>query len=151
MLGLATEMCRIRPLLISMSILMKRCSTVLNGTPICSCYSLQHAVKILHPLLHPARSQHYALRQRSLNFHIPRRTSALNDNNVINSILFSCVTAILIEHLYLHSIATVILSESIAWSLYNYYYELLKVCQFLIFRNCDSSIDFNWHIASSTV
>ena len=43
---------------------------------------------LLYPLLPQERSQHYSLRQRSHNFQIPLRTSALYDNNFINRMLF---------------------------------------------------------------
>ena len=43
---------------------------------------------LLYPLLPQERNQHYSLRQRSHNFQIPLRTSALYDNNFINRMLF---------------------------------------------------------------
>jgi len=51
--------------------------------------SIKHnANHLLYPLLPQERSQHYSLRQRPHNFQIPMRTSALNNNNFMNRILF---------------------------------------------------------------
>ena len=43
---------------------------------------------LLYPLLPPVRSQHYSLRQRSHDFHIPTRTSTLIVNNFLIRMLF---------------------------------------------------------------
>ena len=48
----------------------------------------QNVNHLLHPLLPPERSQRYSLRQRSHNFQIPVRTSALSDNNCSTRMLF---------------------------------------------------------------
>ena len=43
---------------------------------------------LLHPLLPPERDKHYSLRDRSHNFQLPDRTSALNDKNFMMRILY---------------------------------------------------------------
>jgi gmma-aminobutyric acid receptor subunit gamma/cGMP-dependent protein kinase 2 len=43
---------------------------------------------LLHSLLPPERSQHYSLRERTHNFQLPARTSALNDNNFMIRMLY---------------------------------------------------------------
>jgi len=44
---------------------------------------------LLHSLLPPEREQHYSLRERSHNYQLPGRTTAVNDKNFIVRMLYN--------------------------------------------------------------
>jgi len=47
---------------------------------------------LLHPLLPPELEQHYSLRERSHNYQLPGRATAVNDKNFIMRMLYKDVT-----------------------------------------------------------